>query len=236
MPNQSKIAVVAYALPHRKTQDTLSRLVLSGYRDVTVVGIPYVQRKILYPRYHHRPSKAIPLPIEETCRHLGYRYQWSSVERLADVFHREGFRHILITGAGLLPDVLVKEFQLTNSHPGYLPIVKGLDALKWAIYRDQPIGVTSHYVSETTDEGILIDRQTVPIYREDTFHAIAYRQYEMEIEMLVNSIALVEAQPPSESLSQPDIAPNRRMPNDLEEVMWERCQMRIARSPSINEH
>ncbi len=233
MATSSKIAVLTYAVPHRKTQDTLARLSMCGYRDTTVVAIPFVERKKFSPRFRHRPSTVIPVAVEETCRNLGYRYQTSAIDGLDAVFRRERFRHILITGAGLLPEGLVKEFQLTNSHPGYLPLVKGLDALKWAIYNDNPIGVTSHYVSETTDEGILIERREVPVYREDTFHAIAYRQYEMEIAMLVDAIARVEAMPPAESLSNPDIAANRRMPKDLEGIMWERCLALIARSPSL---
>lgn len=235
MINQPAIAVLTYAVPHRKTQDTLARLALTGYRRVTAVGIPFLQRKALTPWLRHRPPTVLNAPVQEICKNLGYRYDECTIDGLIDVFRHGDYQHILIAGAGLLPEELVEEFRLINSHPGYLPLVKGLDALKWAIYHELPIGVTSHYISETTDEGILIDRQTVPVYREDTFHAIAYRQYEMEIEMLVNSIALVEAQPPTESLSKPDIAPNRRMPNDLEEVMWERCQMLISRSPSIND-
>ena len=62
--------------------------------------------------------------------------------------------------------------------------MKGLDALKWAIYQEQPIGVTTHYISDTADGGELIERRVIPIYFEDSFHSLATRVYEVEIEML----------------------------------------------------
>ena len=53
--------------------------------------------------------------------------------------------------------------KIINSHPGYLPNLKGIDAIKWAIYGHQPIGVSTHYISEKADEGELIERVIVPV-------------------------------------------------------------------------
>ena len=65
---------------------------------------------------------------------------------------------ILIGGAGILPKEIIDNVNIINSHPAYLPSVRGLDALKWAIYNDMPIGVTSHIISEEADSGFLIRR------------------------------------------------------------------------------
>src|SRR5690606_4539281 len=109
--------------------------------------------------------------------------------------------YILITGAGLLPDELVENHKLINSHPGWLPKVRGLDSLKWAIHNKQKLGVTSHYVDSEADAGFLIEQREVPVFANDTFHSVAYRQYEIEIDMLVDSIQVIPSRTEFPSLS-----------------------------------
>ena len=46
---------------------------------------------------------------------------------------------MLIGGAGILPKKLVNSMKIINSHPAYLPYVRGLDSLKWAIYGNNHI-------------------------------------------------------------------------------------------------
>jgi len=125
----------------------------------------------------------------------------------------------------LLPKELAINHKIINSHPGYLPNVKGLDALKWAIYQGQPIGVTTHYISDKADEGILIERKIIPVFFEDSFHSLAYRVYETEIEMLVNSIKLIDNnQFENESLDDNRYVANKRMPHNLEIIMMNRFE------------
>ena len=136
------------------------------------------------------------------------------------------FEHVIIGGAGLLPDNLPKKFEIINAHPGYLPNVRGLDSLKWAIYQGQPIGVTTHYISEKPDEGQLIEKKIIPVYFEDTFHSVAYRVYETEIEMTVNAIKLIANNEVSlEDLADERYTAHRRMPHHLEMIMMNRFEI-----------
>jgi len=97
--------------------------------------------------------------------------------------------------------------------------------LKWAIYQGQPIGVTTHYISDKADEGVLIERRIIPIFFEDTFYSLAYRVYETEIEMLVNSIKLVDNnQFANEPLDDNRYVANKRMPHHLEIIMINRFE------------
>lgn len=220
------IAVITYDAPHRKTQDVIVRLKLEGFRDIHMVVIPWIERKSFVPLYSHRPSRAIEVPIELLCARMSLEFTRVEIPALDDFFSKNDFAHILIGGAGIFPAELAKNHKIINAHPGYLPYMKGLDALKWAIYQNQPIGATTHYISPETDEGELIDKRLIPVKQTDTFHSLAYRVYETEIEMLVNAISLIDEKRASlESLHDDNYIPNRRMPNDLEPVMMERFEL-----------
>lgn len=228
------ISVITYDAPHRKTQDLLSKLLLNGYANIHLVVIPWIERKNYLPIYKHRPSKKVSITINEMCRRLNLQFSRVEIENLNDYFLKNQFEHILIGGAGILPEDLAKNHKIINSHPGYLPNLKGLDAFKWAIYQGQPIGVTTHYISEEADEGELIEKAIVPTYFEDTFHSLAYRVYETEIEMLVDSISHIENKDATlESLADDRYVANRRMPHHLEIIMMNRFEELRKKSKSF---
>ena len=71
---------------------------------------------------------------------------------------------VLIGGAGIIKKELADSKRIINSHPAYLPYVRGLDSMKWSILNDKPLGVTSHIISEEADQGWLIKRLFVPLF------------------------------------------------------------------------
>jgi len=219
------IGIITYDTPHRKTQDLVTQLILNGYSEIHLIVIPWVERKCFQPIFIHRPAKCVNINIEAFADRLKLSYSKVDINSLNDFFSKKAFSHILIAGAGLLPKELALNYKIINSHPGYLPNVKGLDALKWAIYQGQPIGVTTHYISDKADEGVLIERRIIPIFFEDTFYSLAYRVYETEIEMLVNSIKLVDNnQFANEPLDDNRYVANKRMPHHLEIIMINRFE------------
>jgi len=113
----------------------------------------------------------------------------------------------------------VKSHQIINAHPGYIPLARGLDAYKWSIYYDFPIGVTTHFLGDYIDAGEIIEQRKLKIGKYDTFHAVAKRVYEYEIDMLVGAIKLVDRQHEFVIPKSNDVF--RRMPNNLEETLLE---------------
>ena len=220
--NQPEIVVISYNTPHRKTQDVLFHLKAKGYRNVSVLALPFVHRENPFkPIFAHRPSKAIDVMPEILCERLHFRFKEIKADEIHAYLNQNQSDFVLIAGAGLLPDELVENHKLINSHPGWLPKVRGLDSLKWAIHNQQPLGVTCHFVDSEADAGYLIEQREVPVYNNDTFHSVAYRQYEIEIDMLVNSIEIIPSRTDFPSLSTTEFEATRRMPKSIEENLME---------------
>ena len=164
------IGVLTYNIPHRKTYDTLCLLKARGYKDVIVFGTSLHYKKRFKPLYEHRPQLINQIfSIEEFCKNLNYKYKL--IDSFLEIDLKEDTR-ILVCGAGLLPDSFVKKYKVINSHPGYIPEVRGLDSLKWAIILKKKIGVTTHLIGDEVDAGYIIEQKEVPVYENDTFHAI----------------------------------------------------------------
>jgi hypothetical protein len=185
-----KIAVITYNHPHQKTQDLICKLKLSGYNDIDLVVLPWVERKSLNPFYKHRPDNPVELTIEQLAERFDLSFHLCEYESLDLHFSLNSYDKILIGGAGILPKEIIK-YKIINAHPGYIPNIRCLDALKWSILQGQPIAVTTHFIGEQPDTGRLIERCIVPLSFTDTFHSIARRQYDMEIDMLVNALTVI---------------------------------------------
>lgn len=220
--NQPTIAVITYNTPHRKTQDVLHGLKAKGYQYVKIYALPFVRRENPFkPIFQHRPSKAINIEIEDYAHNFNYQFATTTAETLNQQLIEDKADFVIIAGAGLLPDDLVVNHKIINTHPGFLPKTRGLDSLKWAIVKGVEIGVTTHFVDTEADAGFLIEQKLVPIYHNDTFHSVATRQYEMEIEMLINSIELIPNLLEFPSLSTTEYEATRRMPKTIEQDLMD---------------
>ena len=229
------IAVITYDIPHKKTQDVIVSLIAKGYKEISLIVQPWVERKNFKSLIKHRPNEPIQVTVDDFAANFGISLVRLTIEEMPAFFLQARFEYILIAGAGILPENLTSKYRIVNSHPGLLPYVKGLDALKWALLEDQPIGVTTHIISPETDEGLLIERQIVPVYFEDSFYSLAMRVYEKEIDMLSNTIRILENNQYLEELHNPGVNAHRRMPNFLELKMMEKFNQIRRNSPSMFE-
>lgn len=182
------LGVLTYNIPHRKTYDTLCLLKAKSYKNVKVFTKPLHYKKRFKPILEHRPQMSYDIYPEQICRSFGFEYYYQK-----DIKHLLEFNSkILVCGSGIIEEEVIEKYRIINSHPGYIPNVRGLDALKWAIYEREPIGVTTHQIGPYIDAGLIIERKLVPIFTNDTFHSLAQRQYDLEIYMLVDAIERIE--------------------------------------------
>lgn len=208
-----KIGVLTYDVRHRKTYDILSLLKADGHNDVVVYASPMKYIKKKFPLYEHRPELINGTPNPDVlCKNLNYKYVVGNIEN----FNIDNDRVLLIGGAGILPDEFVREHVIINSHPGYIPLCRGLDSFKWAITNNQPIGVTTHLIGDYVDAGYVIERKKIEVYLNDTFHSLAYRVYENEISMLIDALNKYD----NTTLILPgNNEVHKRMPLELEEQL-----------------
>lgn len=213
-----RIVVLSYTVAHRKTYDTLCRLKAIGYINICVYAIPMKYVKTYQPVVKHRPEMQWDIITEELCKNFGYEYvQIGDYNEVQE----EPEQIMLVCGAGILPDDFVSKFKILNSHPGYLPNSRGLDAYKWAVIEKQPIGVTVHLIGNEVDAGEIIIRHKMELNPDDTFHLAAQRLYELEIKLLVDAVSIADKNRTFEYVSGKGFELHKRMPNDLEKKLYE---------------
>jgi phosphoribosylglycinamide formyltransferase-1 len=177
----STIGIFTYDYYHLKTEQVVHNLLRKGYKKITLLALPFSQRAertILIP---HRPNQFDSITTEELAS--ANKLSFIKYDGLSELIECD---YYLIAGAGILPAHVIQNKQIINAHPGLIPSARGLDSFKWSIYENIPLGVTLHFVDETTDSGKLISTIRTPIYNGDSLMSLARRHYELEIEVLTN--------------------------------------------------
>lgn len=216
---ETKIALLAYNFPHKKTQDFIFRLLVKGYKidviyaaDAVKLNIPAssVKTKINHIGLVHPQIIAKQLNID-------YKIIAHDSPELPNDIIKRGIDIGIISGARILKEPVINSFRLgiINYHPGIIPHARGLDALLWSIYNKQPLGVTAHLVDKRVDAGKILQINPIKIYKKDNIFDLSERLYEIQLEMLATSI---------EKTINKDFlilenygAYNRKMPANLEE-------------------
>lgn len=208
--------LLTYDKPHRKTQDLAFRLFMAEVR-FTLVVIPWEERANHKPIYQ---TKLPPIP------YIGPKDLCKNFEDECVIEEVPDGSVVVIGGAGILSDEFTRVNTVINAHCGWLPKVRGLDSLKWAIYYGERIGCSTHIIDETVDQGLLIDRQEVKLDPTDSLFSIAVKQYELELNMLVESVAKLKYQY-AKPFSEPSNNSTRRMKHSTEIQMMKRLEQRL---------
>jgi methionyl-tRNA formyltransferase len=79
-----------------------------------------------------------------------------------------------------------------NAHPGILPALRGSSSVGWALYKDLPVGASTHFVDTHIDEGDLILRRQLPVHPGDTYESINGRVATLAGELMAETLAFFE--------------------------------------------
>lgn len=81
---------------------------------------------------------------------------------------------IIIAAVGIVKKDLLKipRIGILNCHPGILPKYRGCTCVEWALYNNEPVGCTCHFISEKIDWGDVAARETLPIKRGDSYNDV----------------------------------------------------------------
>lgn len=217
MGQGNKLGIITYNAPHQKTDLVLSALVRRHDPGLmTLFCLPFQKRKERDVYFRHRPLQTISaLPADYAAK-----YGMSMVMCQEDTDVTDDCDNYLILAGKLLSAQAIGQKKIINVHPGLIPTAKGLDAFKWSIYRQVPLGITMHYIDAEIDEGAMISQILTPVFASDTIESLAQRHYEQELQMTIEFSSYLQKpvfEVPPGQLTR--CAATRRMPYDTEVLM-----------------
>ena len=208
-----KIGIITYDVAHLKTEQLVCRYLRDNrIKDIKLFALPFTPRKERDVIFRHRPDQSKALPTESLSEIPKVSFQrWDGkqvIESECDLF--------IIAGAGILDVAFAKGKPIVNGHPGIIPLTRGLDSFKWAIFNNDPVGITLHLIDREVDKGDIISIVKTPVFSTDNLESLARRHYELEIEMLVGVLDVINNRIFPQEREKPA---TRRMNLDTEAIM-----------------
>jgi len=187
-----KIAVFAYNFPHRKTNDFLFNLLFHKYdvklviaADPVKIDLPpsYLRSKLRYLNNYHPRDICLRFDIP-------YVVSPHNSKKTIALLNDNQIELGIIAGARLLDQEVINAVSLgiINFHPGLLPKIRGLGALKKSIISGDPPGITAHLIDRRMDAGRIIIKKTIPVYSDDTLMDLSHRQHDTQLALLSETI------------------------------------------------
>lgn len=197
MTQRDRIAVFAYAFPHRKSQDFLCELALAGFQNALVLAapwkkLPHGSSESFFPT---GLSNAKPHDTATICDIFGFDFvetEHSDFDRIKLEVEARGISLAIIAGARILKSPIINLFPegVLNIHPGMIPETSGLDAFFYTIKSQSPIGATAHFIDGRVDAGNLLFFEETLVGAEDSPEMVQHNNYQSQIRALRRFIAL----------------------------------------------
>ncbi len=83
---------------------------------------------------------------------------------------------------------------ILNCHPGLLPAFRGCTCVEWAIYLDEEIGNTVHFMTEKIDEGPVVLKEGLLFKKSDSYSDIRVKVYKHGFELMAQAICILQQQ------------------------------------------
>jgi methionyl-tRNA formyltransferase len=78
-----------------------------------------------------------------------------------------------------------------NVHPGILPGFRGCTCVEWALYLDEPVGNSAHFMAEGIDAGPVVATEPTPVLPGDAYVDVRTRVYERGFELMARAVETV---------------------------------------------
>ena len=97
---------------------------------------------------------------------------------------------IIQSAGGIIKENLLNlpSIGILNCHPGLFPKYRGCTCVEWAIYNNDPVGCTCHFITEKIDWGDVIMKETLKIRRGDSYNDVRKKSYQHCAKVLAHSI------------------------------------------------
>lgn len=212
------IGIITYNNRHLKTEQILKNLfgAADNGDQFILFALPFIHRPPRKELFSHRPNQLSGKETSEIAKMYGLPF----IECDSDHDILPGCDLYIITGAGIISEACLQGKRMINCHSGIIPLMRGLDAFKWAIIDNKPVGNTLHFIDKNVDEGEIIAVKQTPLYEDDTLASFSERHYEEEIKMLSNYKYYLQ-HPHNDFVGVERSEPYRRMPISIEQKLEE---------------
>ena len=188
-----RYCIFAYDFPHRKTNAFIRAMARIIDDNILIIAAPFVSIPYVAPliQWEEKPNNAHP---RDVARQLDLSYLVSRHEECLQILDAEKPDIGVVAGARIIPDAVIKRFPygILNIHGGILPLNRGLDCMKWAVYNGLPQGVTAHIINERVDAGLYLDHTVIDVWPRDGFGDIAERLFVAERRLLKHAVSMME--------------------------------------------
>ena len=89
-----------------------------------------------------------------------------------------------------------------NIHPGQLPYYQGCTCVEWALYNNDPVALTSHFMNESYDAGPIIKIHYPSLKQCKSYQEVRSVTYKDTLLLFKNLIALCQKEEPINSTEQ----------------------------------
>ena len=208
-----KLGIITYNHRHLKTEQLVAKYSSNrSIKEIHLFAIPFLSRKSRNVIFNHRPVMTSGVLTKDLGRINGvFFHSWDGLYPLADICD-----FFVIGGAGILDISFAKGKPIVNGHPGIIPLTRGLDSFKWAIFNGDPIGITIHLIDSEVDKGEILKIAKTPVFPSDTLTSLARRHYELELDLLTNVIDYLDRR---EEVKFEEKPPTRRMDSEREKKL-----------------
>ena len=223
-----KIGVFAYNFKHWKTQQGLYNLCMAGYKPSVILAADPVELSFYRSKIRVGPRDRFLWHPKKIAEHfdIDYHVVVHNSSETNTIVKRYNLDVGVILGARILKPIAFENFNIgvINMHPGVLPENRGLDNLKWAIMKGYDQGVTTHLIDSKIDRGLLIEKNTITIYNDDTLIDLQLRIQELEQKMMISALDKIGVTNKANLVSLAKGNYHKSLPPELESSLMEKFE------------
>jgi methionyl-tRNA formyltransferase len=78
-----------------------------------------------------------------------------------------------------------------NCHPGLLPRFRGCTCVEWAVYLDEPVGNTVHFMDERIDEGPIVVQEPIAFSPQDRYVDVRIKVYDHGHKLMARAVRTI---------------------------------------------
>ena len=216
-----RVCLLTYDVAHKKTAEVFFGLHNRSEFAIEFLLVPFSRRPDRPVAIKHRPDQFEGVGGRALAQRFGLTVH--EYERRQEAL---GADWLIVCGANLLEPAFASSGKIVNAHAGLIPLVRGLDSFKWAIWNLRPVGNTLHIIDEEADSGTILHQIETPVFADDDILTFAERHYRSEIWLLQNFDRFLGD---GKAMSLEKLEPTKRMPAEIERGLADRFEQYKAR-------